>query len=350
MTQPTAHTNQPTVQRTTLASDNYSGVHPHIMQALCHANVGHDRAYGYDGYSQQLDELIATLFGQHASAYLVFNGTGANVLGLSAMLPRFGAVICAQNAHIHNDESIAPEYVAGIKILATPSSDGKLNPDAICTMTNNSEHRPQARAVYISQVTELGTCYSLQEIKAIKQVCEQHGLYLYIDGARLCNAVAHLGCSLADIAATGVDMLSLGGTKNGLMMGECLVVLNPTLNAQMKYLRKSSMQLASKMRFIACQFVAWLQSGLYLELAAHSNQMAQRLYHGIKDIQGVRTTQLVQSNVVFAILPPQARQALQADYQFYTWNETTGEVRLMTSFDTTPEQIDLFIEALHSLC
>lgn len=332
-----------------LASDNYSGVHPQIMQALMDANGGHDTAYGYDSYSQRLDELVAKLFGQQAKAYLVFNGTGANVLGLSAMLPRFGAVICAQSAHIHNDESVAPEYVAGIKILTTPSDDGKLNPKLIANLMNESEHSPQARAVYISQVTELGTCYSLEEIAAVKQVCQQYNLYLYVDGARLCNALAYLGCSLADIAATGVDMLSLGGTKNGLMMGECLVVLNPKLNADMKYLRKSSMQLASKMRFIACQFVQWLESGLYLELAQHSNHMAQRLYAGIKDIEGVTITQAVVSNVVFAVLPKAAKTVLQERYHFYTWNEATDEVRLMTSFDTTDRQIDDFVETLKQL-
>ncbi len=331
--------------RQRLASDNYSGVHPTIMQAIINANIGHNPAYGDDDDSERLSALIRHHFGEQATGFVVFNGTGANVLGLSALLPRFGAVIAVKSAHINNDESIAPEYVAGIKILTVDSDDGKLRPNQISTLINKSPHKPQACGVYISQVTELGTCYSLDELAALRAVCDQYGLPLYIDGARLCNAIAHLGCTLQQIAQYA-DILSLGGTKNGLMLGECLVVMNPKFTPAMAYLRKSSMQLASKMRFISAQFVAWLESGLYLELARHSNQMANYLHKQINALPNITITQPCQSNAVFAILPQAVITALAPQFGFYIWNDTKCEVRLMTSFDTTTQAIDEFVMAL----
>lgn len=252
------------------ASDNYSGIHPQILAAIAAANGGHQPAYGTDVYTAQLKQCIQQQFGEQAQAFPVFNGTGANVMALQALLPRYGAVICADSAHIHNDEGVAPEYVAGIKILAVTTADGKLTPELIAQQAWGwgNEHRAQPRAVYISQTTELGTCYSVAEIRAIADYCHQHGMWLYMDGARLANAAAHLNASLHDITtAAGVDMVSFGGTKNGIMLGECIVVLNPELADSMVYLRKINMQLGSKMRFISAQFLALLENDLWRALA-----------------------------------------------------------------------------------
>lgn len=330
------------------ASDNYSGVHPTIMDAIIGANGGHERAYGDDVYSHQLGELIEAHFGQNASAYPVFNGTGANIIALSALTPRHGAVICTTHAHIHNDEGNAPAYVSGLRLLTVDTHDGKLRPDDIIHLCQHigNPHAPQPTTVYISQVSELGTCYTLDEMRDIVNVAKSYGLTVYVDGARLANACAYLKCTLKDIADTGIDLLSLGGTKNGMMMGECLVVLNPTLNSVMPYLRKNHLHLASKHRFISAQFVAYLKDNLWLTLAKHSNDMAGYLYHHIKDLSGICITQPVQSNALFMILPPSVCQALHEDFYFYDWNGTTGEIRLMMSFDTTQTQVDTLINTL----
>lgn len=324
------------------ASDNYSGVHPTILSAIVAANGGHEPAYGDDVYTQVLDGLIKANFGESATAYPVFNGTGANIIALSALTPRHGAVICTKQAHIHNDESNAPAYVAGLCLLVVDTADGKLRLDDIrqsCQSMGNP-HAPQPTTVYISQVTELGTCYTLDEMRELVHTAKEFGLSVYVDGARLANACAYLDCTFKDIADTGVDMLSLGGTKNGMMMGECLIVINPALDAAMPYLRKNHLHLASKHRFISAQFVAWFGDELWRVLARHSNDMAQYLYSKIKDISGVCITQKVQSNAVFAILPPDVVARLHDDFHFYDWNDKTGEIRLMMSFDTTREQVD----------
>ncbi len=333
------------------ASDNYSGIHPTILESISQANHGHSAAYGADEYSSTLDTLIKQHFGETATCYPVFNGTGANVIALSALSPRFGAVLCADTAHIHNDESNAPEYIGGLKLFALPTPDGKLTPELIQQKAYHlgNEHNAQPAVVYLSLTTELGTCYDLDELQTIVKTAHGLGMAVYVDGARLSNACASLKCTLKDIANTGVDMLSLGGTKNGLMIGECLVVLNPIYDPAMKYLRKLNMQLGSKLRFISAQFITWLESGLWLELAHHSNAMARRLYDGLKDIDGVQITQRVASNAVFVILPMTIKDTLQKTYHFYDWNVATGEVRLMTSFDTTPEQVDEFLHAAQAL-
>lgn len=333
--------------RHTFASDNYSGVHPTIIHAITEANLGHDNAYGADIYTTQLNTLIQKHFGK-GSAYPMFNGTGANVTALSAMLPRFGAVIASHQAHICHDESNAPEYVGGFKIFSVPTPDGKLTPDLIDTQAYGFgfEHRSQPTVISLAMTTELGTCYSLDELTAIVQHAHALGMYVYIDGARLSNACAYLDCTLKDIADTGVDMLSLGGTKNGLMLGECIVVLNDKFDADMKYMRKLNMQLSSKMRFISAQFVAWLESGLWLSLAKQSNSMAQYLATQLQELPNIQITQKVESNAVFAILPKSITTKLHEHYTFYDWNEFTGEIRLMTSFDTTPAHIDELIATL----
>lgn len=339
--------NTQTPIRHTFASDNYSGAHPTMIDAIARANLGHDNAYGADEYTAQLNTLIKEHFGK-GTAYPMFNGTGANITALSAMLPRFGAVIASEQAHICNDESNAPESVGGFKIFTVPTPDGKLTPALIDKQAYGfgSEHRSQPTVVSLAMTTELGTCYSLDELSAIVRHAHSLNMYVYIDGARLSNACAHLNCTLQDIANTGVDMLSLGGTKNGLILGECIVVLNGKFDANMKYMRKMNMQLSSKMRFISAQFVAWLESGLWLTLAKHSNSMAQYLASQLSTLPQVKITQAVEANAVFAILPQSTTTKLHEHYTFYDWNEFTGEIRLMTSFDTTPSHIDELIATI----
>lgn len=331
------------------ASDNYSGVHPVIMDAIIKANDGHEKAYGDDVYSYELSKQIITHFGKNATCYPVFNGTGANIIALSALTPRHGAVICTTYAHIHNDESNAPAYVAGLRLLTVATTDGKLTPahiTTICQTNQGNPHAPQPTTIYLSQVSELGTCYTLDELKNIVSTAKKFGLSVYLDGARLANACAYLKCNLSDIAKTGVDILSLGGTKNGMMMGECLVVLNPAFDKVMPYLRKNHLHLASKHRFISAQFVAWLHDELWLSLAKYSNDMASYLYQQIKDLQGVHISQAVQSNAVFLVLPHMVSQRLHQDFLFYDWNADTGEIRLMMSFDTTKQQVDSLVNRI----
>ncbi|ELA08519.1 Low-specificity L-threonine aldolase [Moraxella macacae 0408225] len=336
----------------TFASDNYSGVHPKILQAIAAANGGHDKAYGHDTYSVALKHLMKAKFGKQASCYLVFNGTGANVLGLQSLLPRCGAVICAKEAHINNDESVAPEYIGGMKLLAIDTPKGKLSPDALydfCYHRNQSEHTAKASVVYISQTTELGMCYTLDEISSIAKVCQEFDLYFYLDGARLSNALVALDADWADLANLGIDMLSIGGTKNGLMIGEGLIVLNPTLDEQMRRLRKSNMQLGSKLRFVAAQFLAWFEDDLWYQLAKNSNDMANYLYHEIKDLNGVTVLYPVHANAVFVRFLPDVVKQLHEQFEFYDTDVKAGEVRLMTSFDTTKAQVDVLVSAIKDL-
>lgn len=337
-------------QKTSFASDNYSGVHPDIMSALVEANGGHQGAYGHDVYTDRLQELVKSRFGIQASAWPVWNGTGANVLGLQALLPRWGAVICAESAHINADESTAPQAVGGFKLWTLPSSDGKLSPDLIARQAwgYGFEHRAQPLVVSIAQSTELGTCYTVEEIKAIADYTHKKGMKLHMDGARLSNAAAHLGASLKELTTdAGVDLLSFGGTKNGLMFGECVVVCNPdSLDADaLKYLRKVNLQLASKMRFLSAQFVALLTDDLWLKTAQHANEMALYLEQGLRNMDQVEITQSVVSNAVFVRLPDGAAEKLRAYYDFYDW-DNEGVVRLMCSFDTQKADVDDLISRL----
>lgn len=332
----------------TFASDNYSGAHPLMIDAITNANAGHAAAYGADDYSKRLGELIRERFGKNALAVLTFNGTGANVLGLSALTPRHGAVICADSAHIEQDEGNAPQLVAGLKHLCIKSADGKITPAQIKSKIEHAPHRALATTVYISQPTEFGTCYTLDELRQIRQMCDQHDLKLFIDGARLCNAAVRLGCDFADFAQYA-HALSLGGTKNGLIFGECLVVMDQSLHHAMPYLQKAHLQTGSKMRFIAAQFVAWLESGIWQELASHSNQMADYLAKKIAPLAPV--TQKVEANAVFVHMQDDVIQKL-SHHHFYTWlpahGDTPATVRLMCTFDTTRAQIDAFAMDLTS--
>ncbi len=337
------------------ASDNYSGVHPEVLAAITTANGGHQVAYGEDVYTERLQEVFARHFGEGVEVFPVFNGTGANVTGLQSMLPRWGAVISASTAHINSDEGGAPERVGGIKLLTVPTPDGKLTPELIDREAWGwgDEHRAQPLVVAITQTTELGTAYSVDEVRTIAEHVHRHGMRLYMDGARLSNAAASLGVPLrAFTRDAGVDVLSFGGTKNGALGGEAIVVLNPEASTGLKYLRKLNMQLASKMRFVSAQLIALLEGDLYLRNASHANAMARRLRDALDagiaagELPGLGFTQETQSNGVFATLPPGVADRLRERFRFYDWNAARGEVRWMCSFDTSEDDIDAFVAAI----
>lgn len=331
------------------ASDNYAGIHPEVLTAIAKANGGHQVSYGEDEYTEHLQSVFRAHFGLRAVAYPVFNGTAANVVALQSMTERWEAVVCAASAHIHTDECGAPERIAGLKLLPVPTPDGKLTPELIDREAwgFGDVHRAQPRIVALTQSTEMGTCYTPEEIRAICIHAHERGMKVYLDGARLANAAATLGLPLrAFTTDAGVDALSFGGTKNGMMVGDAVVVLNPDAARGVPYLRKAGMQLASKMRFVSVQFEALLGTNLWLRNARHSNELAQRLYEAVREIPGVQVTQKVQANVVFAIIPPEVTARLQKRFRFYTWSEHTGEVRWMTSFDTTPEDVAAFAAAI----
>ncbi|WP_077488666.1 threonine aldolase family protein [Sinomonas mesophila] len=331
------------------ASDNYSGAHPEILAALAAANGGHQTAYGEDQYTERLQEAMSGLFGDGVEAFPVFNGTGANVLSLQSLLPRWGAVVCAATAHINVDENGAPERVGGIKLLAVPAADGKLTPELIDREAWGwgDEHRAQPLAVSITQTTELGTRYSVEEVRAIAEHAHSLGMSVHMDGARLANAVVGLGVPVREFTRdAGVDVLSFGGTKNGMLFGECVVALNPDAARGLTYLRKMNMQLASKMRFVSAQFLALLEDGLWLRSAAHANAMAARLRAAVEGIDGVEPTQPTESNGVFAILPEGVADRLRGRFRFYDWDPGRREVRWMCSFDTTEQDVDAFAAAL----
>ena len=331
------------------ASDNYSGVHPEVLAALAAANEGHQVSYGEDAYTARLQELMEKHFGPGIECFPVFNGTGANVLSLQSLLPRWGAVVCASTAHINMDENGAPERVGGIKLLQVHTPDGKLTPELIDREAWGwgDEHRAQPLAVSITQTTELGTCYTVDEVRAIAEHVHAKGMKLHMDGARLANAAAHLGVPLrAFTRDAGVDILSFGGTKNGLLFGEVVVALNPDAAQGLLFLRKMNMQLASKMRFMSAQFIALLEGDLWLRSAGHANAMAARLRAAVDDIDGVEPTQKTESNGVFAVLPAGVSDRLRESFRFYDWNEATREVRWMCSFDTSEEDVDAFVAAI----
>ncbi|OEU92110.1 threonine aldolase [Streptomyces abyssalis] len=331
------------------ASDNYAGAHPEVLAALALANGGHQPAYGDDEYTAHLQQTVRSHFGPRAEAYPVFNGTGANVISLQALTDRWGAVICADSAHIHVDECGAPERVGGLKLLTVPTENGKLTPELIDREAHgwDDEHRAMPQVVSITQSTELGTLYTVEEIRAICDHAHERGMKVHLDGARIANAAAALDRPMrAFTNAVGVDVVSLGGTKNGMLFGEAVVVLDPGSVRAMKHLRKLSMQLASKMRFISAQWDALLSGDLWLRNARHSNAMARRLAEGVKDVDGVEILHPVQANAVFARLANEVSERLQKRYRFYFWDEAAGDVRWMCSFDTSEEDVDGFVAAL----
>ncbi|MGM1017961.1 MAG: threonine aldolase family protein [Actinomycetota bacterium] len=340
------------------ASDNYSGIHPEVLAAIAAANGGHQVAYGEDAYTTRLNEVFAEHFGDGVQVFPVFNGTGANVVGLQSMLPRWGAVIAASTAHINVDEGGAPERIGGFKLLTVPTDDGKLTPALVDLEAWGwgDEHRAQPLVVSITQSTELGTLYTVEEVRALADHAHGHGMLLHMDGARISNAAAALDVPLrAFTRDAGVDVLSFGGTKNGAMLGEAIVVLNPEASQGLRFSRKYSMQLSSKMRFVSAQLIALLEGDLWLRNARHSNAMAARLRSaveaGIADgsIQGVSFTQPTQANGVFATLPDGIADRLRESFRFYDWDAARNEVRWMCSFDTDESDVDAFVAELARL-
>ena len=333
------------------ASDNNAGVHPELLSAIYAANEGHVHGYGDDDYTRRAEQRFREHFGEQARAFMMFNGTGANVAGLAAVVKPWGSVICAQGAHVNADESSAPERFIGCRLLDIPTTDGKLTPELIGRHVTRigDVHHPQCAAVLISQPTEYGTVYSVDEVRAISDLAHSQGLVLYMDGARLPNAAAALDTSFrAFTTDAGVDVLSFGGTKIGMMLGEAVVFLKPELAENFEFIRKQAMQLGSKMRFVSCQFDALLSDDLWHRNACHANGMAQRLAAEVADIDGVEITQKVQANAIFAIVPPQHIEALREQFFFYDWDESQHEVRWMTAWDTTADDIDTFADHIRS--
>ena len=333
-------------------SDNHSGVSPEIFQAINDANIDHALAYGDDEYCERAERLFRDTFGSQAKPYFVFNGTGANVLCIDAMCRSHEAVVCAETAHINVDECGAPQRVVGCRLLTVDTPDGKLTPELVQPRLHGFgfEHHSQPRAISITQPTELGTLYSLDEMRALADLAHRHNMYPHIDGARLANAAVALDCTFKDLTVgVGADCLSFGGTKNGMLMGESAVMLNTTLDVEMKYRRKQMTQLCSKMRFMAAQFEAYLGQGVWRRNALHSNQMAQKLLNAVKNLSGLKVMYPVQANSVFVQLPRKVWTALQKQYFFYDWDESNDVVRWMCSFDTTDQDIDDFTTALRKL-
>lgn len=330
-------------------SDNHSGISPEIMEAIASANVDHALAYGDDEYCERAVQFLRQEFGTQAGVYFVFNGTGANVLNIDAMCRSHHAVVCAETAHINVDECGAPQRIVGCRLLTVPTPDGKLTPELVKTQLHGFgfEHHSQPRAISITQPTELGTLYSLDEIRALADLAHSHDMYLHMDGARLANAAVALGCTFRQMTTDcGVDCLSFGGTKNGMMIGESAVILNPVLDADLKYRRKQMGQLSSKMRFMAAQFEAYLSTGVWRRNAEHSNRMAQLLCQSLREVPEAKVVYPVQANSVFVQLPNKVWNALLDDYFFYLWDEATDVVRWMCSFDTTEEDIHNLVQAL----
>nr|WP_055504146.1 aminotransferase class I/II-fold pyridoxal phosphate-dependent enzyme [Nonomuraea pusilla] len=332
------------------ASDNHAGVHPAVLQAIADANRGDAPAYGGDRWTAAFEQRVKDVFGDHAEGFAVLNGAGANIVGLSLMLGRYDAVICPADAHIATHEAGAAERLLGVKLITVPTRDGKLRPEDVTGRLGGlgNHHEAQPAVVSISQVTELGTCYSPDEIAALAEAAHAAGLRLHLDGARLANAAAHLGCSLRAITTdAGVNVFSFGGTKNGALAAEAVVVLDPGLTTAVPFLRRQSLQLASKMRFISAQLTALLTDDLWLTNATHANRMARRLADGLTGIPGVSLAYPVQSNAVFATVPAATAQTLLRQFLFHYWDEPTGVVRWMTAFDTEPHHVDDFLTALH---
>jgi threonine aldolase len=325
------------------ASDNYAGIHPEVLDAITRVNAGHAVAYGDDDETERLCDLVRDHFGPQAEVFPVFNGTGANVVALQSMCRPWEAVICAESAHVNVDEGGAPEKVAGLKLWTVPTPD-LVDVHAVRT---GDVHRSQQAVVTITQSSELGTAYTVDQLGRLADHVHSLGLRLHLDGARLANAAASLGVALREITTdVGVDAISFGGTKNGAMGAEAVIVLDAGLARDIPFLRKSAMQLASKMRFVSAQLSALLTDDLWLRNARHANDMARRLESAARSIPGVEVQRRVDANAVFAILPPAVTERLQHDYRFYTWDDHTGEVRWMCSWDTTPEDVDAFAAAV----
>ena len=329
------------------ASDNNAGVHPEIIKAIKAANDGHVLAYGNDAFTARATKLFQKHFGPDIAVYFVFGGTGANVLGLKAITKSYQTIICAETAHVHVDECGAPENFTGCKLVLVPTTDGKLRVEQIKPLLYGIgvEHHVQPGVISISQATEMGTVYTKKELKTLASFAHDNGMLLHVDGARIANAAVSLGVAFREITTeAGVDVLSFGGTKNGMMYGEAVVFFDQNLAADFKYFRKQGMQLPSKMRFVTAQFEALLSGNLWRRNAMHANRMAQILGGELAKLSQIKITQPVETNGVFAVIPKKYILALQKKYFFYVWDEEISEVRLMASFDTTEEDIRDFVK------
>ena len=334
------------------ASDNNSGIHPRIIEAIIDANQGHAIGYGDDDWTDSADSVFRQIFGEDIQPYYVFNGTGSNVVALQALTRSFQSIFCATTAHIYSDECGAPVKATGavLKSIATP--DGKLTPGLIARELHGLgvQHHSQPQVISISQSSEMGTVYTVEELKTLCDYAHSHNLYVHMDGSRLANACAHLSVGLRELSRDcGVDLLSLGGTKNGMMMGEAVVAFHPEWNELLMYFRKQSAQLYSKMRYLSAQFIAYFHDDLWLQNAAHSNAMAAYLAGKMRDLQGVHFTQKVEANSLFLILPHEVIQKMLESYFFYMWDENVNEIRLVCSWDTTPPDVDAFVEHLKTI-
>ncbi|VXC79712.1 Low specificity L-threonine aldolase [Burkholderia sp. 8Y] len=336
----------PTNSKFMLASDNASGVHPAVLERILGVNDGHVAGYGVDRYTQEAEQCFKTHFGADASAFMVCTGTAANVLALQALTSSVDAVHCTDCAHLLVDECGAPERMIGCKVVGARSDAGKINLKALAdavAFQSGIVHRNRSTVVSISQATERGSVYTPDEVRAIADFAHANGMRVHMDGARLANAAAAFGARLEEMTRSlGVDILSFGGTKNGLMMAEAIVVFDPALAALLPSIRKQGMQLASKQRFLAAQFLAYLQDDLWFENARHANRMAARLAKRLSDIPKVRVTSAVEANMVFATLPPAWIAPLQQHAYFHVWDASESEVRFVTSFDTAQQDIDEF--------
>ncbi|MDF5756160.1 aminotransferase class V-fold PLP-dependent enzyme [Spongiactinospora sp. TRM90649] len=334
------------------ASDNHAGTHPDVLAAMARANEGDAPAYGGDRWTREFEDHIKDVFGGAAAGFPVLNGAGANMVGLAGTVGRFDSIICPETAHIATHETGAAERLLGSKLVTVPTEDGKLVPDDIRTRlpVAGVDFEPLPRVVSISQVTELGTCYTPDEIAALADVAHANGMLLHVDGARLANAAAFLKCPLREFTTdAGVDVLSFGGTKNGALAAEAVIVLRPSLTAAIPFLRRQSLQLASKTRFISVQLSTLLTDDLWSRNATHANAMSHRLADGVTDLPGLTIRYPVESNAVFAALPKEAISILQEQFTFHVWDESENVVRWMTAFDTTPEHVDDFIAAIRKV-
>lgn len=327
-------------------SDNNSGVHPKIMEAIVNVNDGHDYSYGNDRTTEKAIEKICELMGKDVDVYFVTTGTAANVISLSGILRPYEAVVCADTAHINVDECGALERFSGAKILQVPNENGKINVEGVRKFLHSigDEHQSQPRVISISQTTEMGTLYSIDEIRELANFAHENNMYLHVDGARIANAVVALNTSFKEmIRDTGVDILSFGGTKNGMMMGEAIVSFNEDISKSFKFHRKQGMQLISKMRFVSAQFVAYLTDELWKKNALNSNKMGKYFVNQLSQFPQIKLKEGLETNIIFAHMDKDLIQALRERFDFYVMDEETGLIRLVTSFDTTKEDIDEFI-------
>ena len=333
-------------------SDNSSGVHEKVLQKISEVNTGYTFPYGKDKYTLEAEKQFSKLFGKEVAVYFTINGTSANVVSLSSVLSSFEAVICGDTAHINTDECGAFEKFTGAKILTVENKNGKIYPEQLnnLLLIKGNEHHNQPKIISISQCTETGTVYSREEIKALADFAHDNGMFLHLDGARLANALISTGLSAKEMLAdTGVDIVSFGGTKNGLMMGEAVIILNPEISQNTKYIRKQGMQLISKMRFVSAQFLAYLEDDLWLENARAANKAAEYLKNQVNSFQGIKIVGTVDANIVFAIFPQHVIDELLPQDYFYVNDPIEGKVRFVTSFNTKIEDIDFFINKLKKI-